>query len=45
MIPCSVPKKIIINVNTAWNFFNFRSGLIGELISLGYEVVAVAPMD
>ena len=40
-----MPKKIIINVNTAWNLFNFRSGLIGELISLGYEVVAVAPKD
>ena len=38
-------KKIIINVNTAWNLFNFRSGLIGELISLGYEVVALAPKD
>ena len=38
-------KKIIINVNTAWNLFNFRAGLIGELISLGYEVVAVAPKD
>ena len=40
-----MPKKIIINVNTAWNLFNFRSGLIGELISLGYEVVAIAPKD
>ena len=40
-----MPKKIIINVNTAWNLFNFRAGLIGELISLGYEVVAVAPKD
>ena len=38
-------KKIIINVNTAWNLFNFRAGLIGELISLGFEVVAVAPKD
>ena len=38
-------KKILININTAWNLFNFRAGLIGELIRLGYEVVAVAPRD
>ena len=38
-------KKILISVNTAWNLFNFRSGLIQALISLGYEVVAVAPKD
>ncbi len=38
-------KKILININTAWNLFNFRAGLINELIRLGYEVVAVAPRD
>ena len=38
-------KKIIINVNSAWNLLNFRAGLIGELIRLGYKVVAVAPRD
>jgi glycosyltransferase involved in cell wall biosynthesis len=40
-----VPKKIIINVNSAWNLFNFRAGLIGELLRAGYEVVAVSPWD
>ena len=38
-------KKILISLNTAWNLLNFRAGLIGGLISLGYEVVAVAPKD
>ncbi len=40
-----MPKKIIINVNSAWNLFNFRAGLIVELIEAGYEVVALAPSD
>ena len=40
-----MPKKILINVNSAWNLLNFRAGLISELLSLGYEVVAVAPAD
>lgn len=40
-----MPKKIIISVNSAWNLFNFRAGLIVELIGAGYEVVAVAPRD
>jgi glycosyltransferase involved in cell wall biosynthesis len=40
-----VPKKIIVNVNSAWNLFNFRAGLIVDLIEAGYEVVAVAPSD
>jgi glycosyltransferase involved in cell wall biosynthesis len=38
-------KKILIGLNTAWNLLNFRAGLIGSLISSGYEVVAVAPKD
>jgi glycosyltransferase involved in cell wall biosynthesis len=38
-------KKILIGLNTAWNLLNFRAGLIGGLISSGYEVVAVAPKD
>ena len=40
-----MPKKILINVNSAWNLLNFRAGLISELVMLGYEVVAVAPAD
>lgn len=37
--------KIIIAVNTAWNFVNFRAGLIKALVATGYEVVAVGPSD
>lgn len=37
--------KIVIALNTAWNFVNFRAGLIRALIAAGYEVVAVAPND
>ncbi len=37
--------KVIIAINTAWNFVNFRSGLIRALVAAGYEVVAVAPRD
>jgi glycosyltransferase involved in cell wall biosynthesis len=35
----------MIALNTAWNLFNFRSGLIQSLVSHGYEVIAVAPAD
>lgn len=38
-------QKIVISVNTAWNIYNFRAGLIKALVSQGYEVVAVAPED
>ena len=38
-------KKILISLNTAWNLLNFRAGLIGGLVSSGYEVVAFAPKD
>lgn len=37
--------KVLISINTAWNLFNFRSGLIRALVAQGYEVVAVAPHD
>lgn len=38
-------QKIVISINTAWNIYNFRSGLIRALVSHGYQVVAVAPED
>jgi glycosyltransferase involved in cell wall biosynthesis len=38
-------QKIVISVNTAWNVYNFRVGLIKALIGRGYEVVVVAPAD
>jgi glycosyltransferase involved in cell wall biosynthesis len=36
-------RKLIISINSAWNFLNFRAGLISALVREGYEVVAVAP--
>lgn len=37
--------KIVISINTAWNIYNFRSGLIKALITKGYQVIALAPND
>jgi glycosyltransferase involved in cell wall biosynthesis len=37
--------KIIISVNSAWNLFNFRLGLMKALRASGHEVVAVVPLD
>ncbi|MEM7550596.1 MAG: glycosyltransferase family 4 protein [Bacteroidota bacterium] len=37
--------KIAIVLNTSWNIYNFRMGLIKTLISQGAEVHAVAPHD
>ena len=32
-------------MNTAWNLYNFRSGLIKAFIQQGYQVIAAAPHD
>jgi glycosyltransferase involved in cell wall biosynthesis len=37
--------RVMIVVNTAWNVFNFRTGLIRALVGQGHEVIAVAPFD
>lgn len=37
--------KVIVALNTAWNLYNFRAGLIRALVAGGHEVVAVAPPD
>jgi glycosyltransferase involved in cell wall biosynthesis len=37
--------KLIMSINTAWNIFNFRQGLIAALRDHGYDVVALAPED
>ena len=37
--------KVMIVINTAWNIYNFRAGLVRALIDAGYDVVAVAPPD
>ncbi|MDZ7817312.1 MAG: glycosyltransferase [Aliarcobacter sp.] len=37
--------KIIITINTSWNIFNFRVGLLKSLQKQGYKIVCVAPYD
>ena len=37
--------KVLIALNTAWNLYNFRAGLLRALLESGYDVVAVAPAD
>lgn len=39
------PKRVLIAINTSWNIFNFRAGLIRGLRERGYDVIAVAPPD
>jgi glycosyltransferase involved in cell wall biosynthesis len=38
-------KTIAIAINSSWNIFNFRSGLVRALVEAGYEVLAIAPPD
>lgn len=37
--------KILISINTTWNIYNFRLGLIQALIAKGYQILAIAPND
>ncbi len=37
--------KVVITINTAWNIYNFRRGLIKALQDEGIEVIAVSPKD
>jgi glycosyltransferase involved in cell wall biosynthesis len=37
--------RIAVTVNTSWNIYNFRIGLIGALKKAGHEVIAIAPYD
>jgi len=37
--------RIAITINTSWNIYNFRMGLIRTLIEQGNEVIAIAPLD
>lgn len=37
--------KIAIAINTSWNIYNFRKGLVSQLLERGDEVVAIAPHD
>ena len=37
--------RIAIVLNTSWNIYNFRKGLILSLLNEGHQVVAIAPRD
>ncbi|WP_421872664.1 glycosyltransferase family 4 protein [Marinoscillum sp.] len=37
--------KVAIMINTSWNIYNFRRGLIKAILDRGDEVVAIAPSD
>ena len=39
------PKTVVIAINTSWNIYNFRMGLVKALLKEGCRVVAVAPRD
>ena len=38
-------KTIAIVINTSWNIYNFRLGLLKVLQKEGYRIVAIAPKD
>ncbi len=38
-------KTVAVAINTAWNIYNFRLGLMKALREEGYRVVAIAPED
>lgn len=38
-------KTIAIVINTSWNIYNFRIGLLSALQRDGYRIVAIAPRD
>lgn len=38
-------KKILITINTSWNIFNFRVGLLKALQKEGYKIVCISPYD
>jgi glycosyltransferase involved in cell wall biosynthesis len=37
--------RVAIVLNTSWNIYNFRMGLVKAFINKGYEVHAIAPHD
>ena len=38
-------KTVAIVINTSWNIFNFRIGLLKALEEEGYQIIAIAPKD
>lgn len=41
----NINMKVAIVLNTSWNIYNFRMGLINSMIKEGIEVYAIAPRD
>lgn len=39
------PRTIAVVINTTWNIYNFRLGLIKSLQREGYRIVTIAPHD
>jgi glycosyltransferase involved in cell wall biosynthesis len=37
--------RIAVVINTSWNIYNFRMGLVQALLNAGHEVWAIAPPD
>lgn len=37
--------KIAIIINTSWNIYNFRRGLIDHFMAHGHQIIAIAPKD
>lgn len=37
--------RIAVVLNTSWNIFNFRMGLVRALLAQGHEVHTIAPRD
>jgi glycosyltransferase involved in cell wall biosynthesis len=38
-------NTIAIAINSSWNIYNFRSGLVRALVEAGHELLAIAPAD
>ena len=37
--------KVAITINTSWNIYNFRLGLVRALLAEGHQVIAIASLD
>lgn len=37
--------RVAIVLNTSWNIYNFRMGLVRSLLADGHQVIAIAPKD
>jgi hypothetical protein len=42
---CPVLVRVAVVINTSWNIWNFRRGLVKALLAAGHEVLAIAPPD